>query len=444
MRKLVNLRGRPTAVIVGTLATLCLLATACQSSGPTGGQHQGGGTSGPGGVTGGGTSGPPPSPPKPHSVARLRITPVSGKQAALPDSGITVTATDGKITKVRVKTDGEPVTGHVDAGHTTWQSDWALETSSKYTVRATAVDAKGLKVSKTSTFQTLTPDDSFRTVIFEGYQKTYGVGMPIILNFDKPIENKEAVERSLVLQTSKRVVGAWYWDGDSTMFFRPRGYWPDHTTVKFTGHLDGVLGAPGVYGVHTLTQTFRIGRSLVAVASTTDHHMQVFLDRKLLGDWPISTGKPGDETANGTYLTITKANPEEMIGDDYDILVPFSVRITWSGAFVHAAPWSLGEQGRVNVSHGCVNLSPTNAETYYNLAVPGDPVTVTGSPRGGEWDNGWTVWFLSWKDVLDGTATHQAVKANAKGSTFVDPSTLPQVKLHSPLDGPRPDNSVSA
>jgi lipoprotein-anchoring transpeptidase ErfK/SrfK len=434
-------------MVVGGLAAVCLLATACQSSGPTGGQHQGGGgsaTSGPGGLTrGGGTSGPPPSPPKPHSVARVRITPVNGKQAALPDSGITVTATDGKLTKVKVKSDGDPVTGHVDQAHTTWQSDWALATSTKYTVRATAVDAKGLKVTKTSTFQTLTPDESFRTVIFEGYLKTYGVGMPIILNFDRPIENKEAVERSLVLQTSKPVVGAWYWDGDSTLMFRPRGYWPDHTTVKFTGHLDGVLGAPGVYGVHTLTQTFKIGRSLVAVASTQDHHMRVFLDRKLLGDWPISTGKPGDETANGTYLTITKANPEEMIGPGYDIMVPFSVRITWSGAFVHAAPWSLGEQGRVNVSHGCVNLSPTNAETYYNLEVPGDPVTVTGSPRGGQWDNGWTVWFLSWKDLLDGTATHQAVKANADGSTFVDPGTLPQLKIHSPLDGPHLDNSVS-
>ena len=73
----------------------------------------------------------------------------------------------------------------------------------------------------------------------------------------------------------------------------------------------------------------------------------------------------------------------------------------------------------------------------------GTPVTVTGSPRGGQWDNGWTVWFLSWKDLLQGTATHQAVVANAKGSTFVAPSTLPQVKIHSPLDGPHPDNSVS-
>jgi lipoprotein-anchoring transpeptidase ErfK/SrfK len=438
------MRKRPTAVVVGALAAISLLASACQSSAPPAGGGQGGSVTGvSGGVPGGGTSGPQTSPPKPKSTAHLRITPVNGKQAALPESGITVSATGGKITKVKVKSGGDPVTGHVDQAHTTWQSDWALQTSTKYTVRATAVDGKGLKVTKTSTFQTLTPTDSFRTVIFEGYQKTYGVGMPIILTFDKPIENKEALERSLVLQTSKPVVGAWYWDGDSTLMFRPRGYWPDHTTVRFTGHLDGVLGSPGVYGVHTLTQTFNIGRSLVAVASTQDHHMEVYLDHKLLGDWPISTGKPGDETANGTYLSITKANPEEMIGDDYDILVPFSVRITWSGAFVHAAPWSLGEQGRVNVSHGCVNLSPTNAETYYNLSVPGDPVTVTGSPRPGEWDNGWTVWFLSWKDLLDGTATHQVVRANSKGSTFVDPSSLHQVTIHSPLGGPRPNNSVA-
>ena len=118
-------------------------------------------------------------------------------------------------------------------------------------------------------------------MIFEGYHKTYGVGMPIMLTFSEPITNKAAVERSLQIKTSKPVAGAWSWDGDRALDFRPRGYWPPHTKVSFTGHLDGVEGAPGVYGMHTLTQSFSIGRSLIVVASTASHHMRLYRAGKL-------------------------------------------------------------------------------------------------------------------------------------------------------------------
>jgi lipoprotein-anchoring transpeptidase ErfK/SrfK len=445
-----GLRSRsPATILVGALVGLSMLAAACQSSSP-GPSHTGGGgggptttDAGPGGTSSPATSAPasPSPPPPPVSAARLRITPANGDPQAGPDAGITVAVTDGRITHVVAKAGGEPVPGVLEPDGSVWHSEWALATSTSYTVHATAVDAAGLSVKKASSFETLTPTQTFSTQIYEGFHKTYGVGMPVILKFSQAIENRAAVERSLELRTSKPVVGAWTWDGDATLYFRPRGYWPADTSVSFVGHLDGVEGAPGVFGVHTLTQDFHIGRSLIAVASTTTHHMQVFLDGKPYATWPISTGKPGDETANGTYLTITKANPEEMIGEDYDILVPWSVRITYSGAFVHAAPWSIHQQGSENVSHGCVNLAPDNAETYYKMSFPGDPVTITDSPRGGVWDNGWTVWFLSWKDVLKGSALHQAVKAGPDGSSFVGPFTLPPDHRHSPLGGSSPNNS---
>src|SRR6202007_204236 len=99
----------------------------------------------------------------------------------------------------------------------------------------------------------------------------------------------------------------------------------------------------------------------------------------------------------------------------------------------HAAECPGGQQGFENVSHGCVNLAPANAETYYNLAVPGDPVTIHGSPRSGTWGNGWTEWSLSWPQYLKGSATGQAVVANAQGSEFVTPSTLPADTAKAPL-----------
>jgi lipoprotein-anchoring transpeptidase ErfK/SrfK len=189
--------------------------------------------------------------------------------------------------------------------------------------------------------------------------------------------------------------------------------------VSFTGHLDGVQGAPGVYGHHTLAQTFTIGSSLKVHVSTSGHYMDIFRDGSQWAHWPISSGKPGDDTPNGTYLTIEKANPVDMVGPGYNIEVPYSVRITWSGDYLHDAYWSVGSQGFSNVSHGCVNMSPAHAKIFYAMAVPGDPVKITGSPRPGTWANGWTMWFLSWKSWLKGSALHKAVVAGPNGSRFV-------------------------
>ncbi len=251
---------------------------------------------------------------------------------------------------------------------------------------AVASRSGGGTVTTTSTFRTLTPSRTFTTEILEGYNQTYGVGMPIILYFSQPITDKAAVERALQITTSKPVVGAWYWDEPCNMaptcaYFRPRDYWPTGTTISFTGHLNGVQGAPGMYGAHTLTQTFDIGASLVAIGNTATHSTQIYYNGKLRYNWPISSGRPGDDTPDGSYLTIEKANPVQMTGPGYSLSVPWSVRFTFSGDYYHDAYWSVGEQGFENVSHGCVNLSPADAETYYNLAVPGDPITITGSPK---------------------------------------------------------------
>jgi lipoprotein-anchoring transpeptidase ErfK/SrfK len=368
----------------------------------------------------------------------------SPAQGADPSKGIAVTAAGGTLANVTVRTAGDPVTGTYSANHGSWHSTWALNVAQSYTVTATAVSRSGgATTTKTAAFRTLTPVSVFTTNIFEGYQQSYGVGMPVILTFSAPIQDKAAVERSIELRTSKPVIGSWYWDGNRTLDFRPRDYWPAHTTVSFTGHFDGVESAPGVYGNHTLTQTFGIGDSVIAVASTETHKTQIYIDGHLAYDWDISSGKPGDDTPDGSYLTIEKENPVRMIGPGYDLLVPWSVRFTFSGDYYHDAYWSVGEQGFENVSHGCVNLSPANAETYYNLAVPGDPVTISNSPRPGTWDNGWTEWFLSWPQYLKGSATGEAVTADANGSEFVNPSMLPADTARAPLQTAPPGNAAA-
>jgi lipoprotein-anchoring transpeptidase ErfK/SrfK len=421
--RLTRRRLRLTAVAVP--AALLLAVTACSG--------------------GGSPAAKPTVKPKPAAAsAGLTITPANGTRNAAPDRGITVTASHGTIEHVTVSAGRDPVSGSLSSDGTFWHTQWALNVAQRYTVTATAKNTAGQTVTATSSFRTLNPGQTFQTQIFEGYNQTFGVGMPIKLTFSRPITDKAAVERALQVTTSKPVVGAWDWQGDETVDFRPRSYWPAGTKVSFTGHLDGVQGAPGVWGYHTLTQMFRIGQPLIVVASTSTHHMSLYYKGRRIHYWPISTGRPGDNTPNGTYLTIDKGNPVDMKGPGYNLEVPWSVRFTWSGDYLHDAYWSVGEQGFTNVSHGCVNMPPADAKTYYKMEVPGDPVTITGSPSGGVWGNGWTDWFLTWKQLVAGSALHEAVQAGPNGSTFVSPSSVPAEHASPPLQTSPWHNAAAA
>jgi lipoprotein-anchoring transpeptidase ErfK/SrfK len=418
--------GRPTGL--AAVAALALLAAACSGGGASTTAHTGSGHGGSGhnGSSAGG--------------AHVTITPANGATNADPSAGITVTATSGTLKNVTVHTSGAPVSGTLSQGGKVWHSQWALGISQSYTVTATAVRSGSGTTATTSTFRTLTPRQTFQTKIFEGYNQTYGVGMPIILTFSQPITDKAAVEQALQLTTSNPVAGAWSWDGNQALNFRPRDYWPINTTVSFIGHLNGVQAGPGLYGDHTLTQTFQIGASLIAIANTQAHRTQIYYNGQLRYNWPISTGRPGDDTPDGSYVTIEKANPVQMTGPGYSLSVPWSVRFTFSGDYYHDAYWSVGQQGFENVSHGCVNLSPADAQTYYNLAVPGDPITVINSPKAGKRDDGWTEWFQSWSQFVAGSALHEAVQAGPSGSTFVAPASLPASTARAPLQTAPADN----
>ena len=401
---------------------MCVLA-ALMLVGCGGGSRAGGApaTGGPAGSKAGGGA----SITTTASEVRIAITP-SGGSDRRPDRGLRVTATGGTLTRVWASAGDKAVAGTMNQARTAWHSTWALGVGERYTVSASGAGPSGASVTKTTSFHTFTPKQTFVTRTVEGYHQTYGVGMPIILYFDHTITNRSAIEKALQVKSSTPVTGAWYWDNQcgtapTCLYFRPHHYWPAHTRISFIAHLDGVRGAPGVFGAHTLTQSFRIGRALIVKASTSSHHMTIYRDGKVLAQWPISSGRPGDETPNGAYLTIEKSNPVDMKGPGYDIEVPWSVRFTWSGDYLHDAYWSVGEQGFTNVSHGCVNMSPADAEIYYQMAVPGDPVTITGSPRAGVFDNGWTMWFLPWKRWLHGSALHQAVRVNSRGSTLFHP-----------------------
>ena len=425
------LAGRRAGLaITGMAGALCLLATACSGSSPS--------NPAPHGSSNGGTN------TVAKSGAIVSITPANGSTNVKTGNGVSVTVTHGKIQNVSV------TSGHVHAagtlqGETAWHTVWPLHASTRYTVTVTATGTDGKTTTATSTFKTQRPAGTFTASTILGNQ-TYGVGIPIMINFSQAVDPRfrAGIEKAINIRSSKPVVGAWYWDGGQTLDFRTRNYWPQYAKVSFNAHFNGAQIAPGVFGAANLSQAFSIGKALIGVTSTRTHQTRIYWGHKLYQKWPDSSGMPGDDTANGTYLTIEKANPTLMSGPGYkNVPVFWSVRFTWSGNYYHSAPWSLGEQGFTNVSHGCVNLSPQHAQWYYERAYPGDPITVTGSPVAGKWDDGYTEWFLSWKQLLHGSATHEAVQAGPTGSTFVSPDTLPAAAPASRLFGSMPHNYLA-
>ncbi len=370
-----------------------------------------------------------------------------------PDLGVRVAVRDGRLTGVSVRTiatqagaahagraaasqaaggkaaAGAALAGTYAPGSRSWRTRWALAPSQTYRVTATAVDARGRRTVMASTFRTLQPRRTFTAATILGAGQAVGVGMPIMINFSRPITDRAAVERALQIWSSKPVTGAWYWVTSKSVWFRPRHYWPAHTRVRFTAHLAGLEGAPGVYGRADLTQHFRIGDSLIAVASAATHQMKVWRNGRLAGDWPVSTGRPGMDTPDGRYLSFAMGSPVDMNSASYGVgpgmpgyyneLVYDAVQFTFSGDYVHSAPWSVGEQGIINVSHGCVNVAPGYAAWFYGHSMLGDPISVVGSPVAGTWGDGWTIYFLGWRKLLAGSATGQAVQAGPDGSRLV-------------------------
>ncbi|MFI5063210.1 MAG: Ig-like domain-containing protein [Streptosporangiales bacterium] len=350
-----------------------------------------------------------------------------------PDLGVAVSVRDGTLSQVVVRNAaGAAVPGSYAAGSRAWRTGWALVPGQTYQVTATAVNPAGRRTVAAGMFRTFRPQRGFTATTTLTPGETVGVGMPIMVTFSQPVRDRAAVERSLEVWSSKPVTGAWYWMDSKDVWFRPEYYWPAHDQVRFTAHLAGVQGAPGVYGRANLSQHFQIGSALIARANTATHHMKVWWNGRLLGNWPISTGRPGMDTADGNYLSFAMANPVDMnsatIGIPagspgyYNELVYDAVQFTASGTYIHSAPWSVAEQGIVNVSHGCVNVGPANAVWYYNHSMLGDPISVVGSPQPGTWGNGWTIYFLGWRKLLAGSATGEAVQAGSQGSRFVTAS----------------------
>jgi lipoprotein-anchoring transpeptidase ErfK/SrfK len=352
-------------------------------------------------------------------TAEVTITPSDGAGKVRPDRGVLIKAANGRLGAISVTAGDKKVTGDFNAQRTEWRSKWALTPATKYTVTATATNSEGKQTQANSRFRTLKPGDTISASldwILENNQgKKYGVGMPIILNFDQPVRNKDNVEKALEVRATKAMEGAWRWVGDQQVVYRTKKYWPAHQKVTLVAHLAGVRAAKGVYGSKNLTRTFRIGAARISKVNLKSHKMTVRVDGKKKRSVPVSGGNGSTTeytTTSGTHLTMEKNNPTRMIspgrqpGDPgyYNELINYAVRISNSGEYLHQTPGATYCLGHANCSHGCVRQPADDAIWFYRNAQPGDVVDVTGTKRGLAWDNGWSFWEMPWKKWKKGSA----------------------------------------
>ncbi|NUQ95533.1 MAG: L,D-transpeptidase family protein [Streptomyces sp.] len=344
-----------------------------------------------------------------------------GKKAD-PDKALEVTAGDGgRLTDVTA-TDaaGRFVAGELSSDGTHWHSTSPLAANAHYTVRVSTEDEDGAPGRKVLTFDTSIPTTKKRlNVKFGPDSGEYGVGQPVTAQLDQPVRDRAQraiVERALRVDSVPAVQGAWHWVDDKELHYRPKDYWPAHATVQVHSNLDGIKVGDRLWGARSKPLKLTIGDSLIAVTDAAAHSMTVYKNGEDIRELPVTTGKPGFETRNGVKVVLGKQSFVRMrsatVGiaegsaDSYDLPVYWATRLTWSGEYVHAAPWSVGSQGYANVSHGCTGMSTANAEWFFETVHEGDVVKVINS--NGEtmepFGNGFGDWNLAWKNWRTGSA----------------------------------------
>ncbi|MCK2220683.1 Ig-like domain-containing protein [Actinomadura sp. ATCC 31491] len=349
-------------------------------------------------------------------AASVAFTPQDKSVNVPTDQTVVVSAYGGRLTGVRVDggKDGA-LAGELSSDGTRWRSTATARPGASYTVTAVTVDPAGKRSQSTSTFTTVKGKGTFDVKTITPNKDdtglTVGVGMPIMIAFDKPITDRVAIERNLVVRSTKPVEGAWHWFDSTHVDFRPQQYWPAHTKVRLEASLAGVRGAPGLYGKRDVRLDFKVGRAQITKGSTDEHVLVVRRDGRRIRTMPMSAGQGGQwkyYTTSGIHLAMSREPVTVMtspgIGPGqagyYQMTVYNTVRISNSGEYVHSAPWSVGSQGNSNVSHGCVNVSPENAAWFIKNTLIGDPIIITGTPRKLEPTNGWGHWQEKWHEWL--------------------------------------------
>ncbi len=358
----------------------------------------------------------PPAEPAAHVVA----SPALGTSDLDPAAPISIAVKNGTIKSLQVLNPaGKVVTGKLSSNDSEWMLGEDLGYGKTYTVAGTAVGLNGQIVKIAGTYSTVSPGDQATAHISPGDGEVVGVAAPIIVRFSSdPTSQKAAIEKRMKVVTSPAVAGSWAWithDGDTypSLDWRPENYWPQYTKVHVEADIYGTAFSDQVYGAADETSDFTIGRNQVVIADAKKFDIVVQQSGKTVATYPGSFGGGDDPnsrfglsaaqvTRSGIHIVMDKQQTVSMSNPGFytNSIEHWAVRISDNGEFIHENPNTVSDQGNTNVSHGCINLSPQDAEAYYNSAIYGDPVDVINtsvqlSPADGDiydWTYSWSTW----------------------------------------------------
>jgi lipoprotein-anchoring transpeptidase ErfK/SrfK len=326
------------------------------------------------------------------------------------ESPVTVSVEAGVLGAVTLtNAAGRPVAGEFSADHVSWRSTESLGYNRRYTLSA---EARGLAGTARSTaaFQTHSPNNLTMPYVSPGDGEVVGVGQPIAIRFDENIPDRLAAQRAITVTTTPAVDGAFYWLNSREVRWRPARFWTPGTTVTVRVKAYGVDFGDGLFGQDDAGTRFTVGDEVIATADDTTKTLTVRKNGAVVTTMPISMGKNKTPTDNGTYIVGDRHSFLVMDSstygvpvnspDGYRTEVNWATQMSYSGIYVHSAPWSVGSQGRANVSHGCLNVSPANARWFYDNTRRGDIVqvvntvgpTLSGTDGLGDWNIPWEQW----------------------------------------------------
>jgi lipoprotein-anchoring transpeptidase ErfK/SrfK len=349
-------------------------------------------------------------------VPKLTASVKDGAVGVTVDQPVTVGAEDGVLGAVTMVNDDEsvPVAGELSPDGLTWHTTEPLGYNTRYTLQAQSLGLGGA-ASQQMTFQTHSPENLTMPYLLPNDGEVVGIGQPVAVRFDENIPNRVAAQRAITVTTNPPVEGAFYWLSNREVRWRPAQYWKPGTTVDVAVNTYGVDLGDGLFGQENVTSHFTIGDEVIATADDSTKTLTVRRNGEVVKSMPISMGKNSTPTNNGTFIVGDRFGHLVMDSSTYGVPsnspngyrteVDYATQISYSGIFVHAAPWSVGSQGYSNVSHGCLNVSTSNAQWFFNNTKRGDIVEIVntvGSVLPGE--DGLGDWNIPWDEWRAGNA----------------------------------------
>ncbi len=346
-------------------------------------------------------SAPPSASPSPAPVAVI-TAPADGATEVSTATELALSGATASTPVTLTDASGAPVAGALRPDRSSWVPAAQLTYATTYTA-----EVAGRKV----TFHTMARPAALvraSTPLADG--AVYGVALPLVVRFDTavPVDRRAEVERRLFVTAVPDQPGAWNWFGGTEVHYRPKDYWQAGTRLSLRVATGGLAMGGRGYGGADLTIHASIGDKLLMITDNAAKSMTVTRDDQVLRTIPVSLGRPDKPSSSGAMVVMSKARSELFVGtdpgDEYRITAYWTQRLTADGEYIHAAPWSVGSQGRRNVSHGCTNMSTDNARWLWGLTHVGDPVIVKGTGSSLDWGNGWTDWDRPWDRYLQGSA----------------------------------------